>query len=128
MPKAHIACMERKESIRILYDGDCPICRRKAAFLQRRDKNGKLDFSDIRANDFLPLENGVPMAELEKQIHAILPNGNMITRMDVIRAAYHEIGLGWVAAPTGWPIFRPLFDALYGVVAKYRRPGVRSGH
>ena len=60
------------------------------------------------------------MEELEKQIHAILPDGTVINRMDVIRAAYKEVGLGWISAPTGWPILRPLFDALYGVVAKYR--------
>lgn len=112
--------MSTREPLRILYDGDCPICRRKAHFLQKRDRKGALRFSNIREPGFQPLETGVSMAELEKQIHAVLPDGRVISRMEVIRAAYREIGLGWLAAPTGWPVLRPLFDALYGFVAKHR--------
>jgi predicted DCC family thiol-disulfide oxidoreductase YuxK len=106
--------------IRILYDGNCPICCQKVAFLNRRDHKGRLNFSDIRDSGFQPEETGIPMAELEKKIHAILPDGSIIQRMDVIRAAYREIGIGWLAAPTGWPVMRPVFDKLYDLVAKNR--------
>lgn len=116
----HIEPMPDGPTIRILYDGDCPICCRKVRFLQKRDLAGRLAFANIRAKEFRAAETGVPMAVLEKQIHAVLPDGRVIARMDVIRAAYREIGLGWIAAPTGWPILRALFDALYGAVAKYR--------
>ncbi len=112
--------MPANRPIRILYDGNCPICRRKVAFLKKRDRKGKLRFSDIREAEGLPKQTGIPMEQLEKQIHAVLPDGTVIRRMDVIRAAYREVGLGWLAAPTGWPILRPCFDALYGLVAKYR--------
>ena len=61
------------------------------------------------------------MAELEQQIHAVLPDGTVIRRMEVIRAAYRKIGLGWLTAPTGWPLLRPLFDTLYAGVAKHRQ-------
>ena len=107
-------------SIRILYDGDCPICCRKVSFLQRRDRKGKLHFSDIRQPGFNPMEIGISMEILEQQIHAILPDGTVVSRMDVIRSAYREIGLGWLAIPMGWPLMRPLLDGLYGLVAKYR--------
>ncbi len=106
--------------IRILYDGNCPICRRKVAFLKKCDRKEKLCFSDIREEESLPRQTGIHMEQLEKQIHAVLPDGTVIRRMDVIRAAYREVGLGWLAAPTGWPVLRPCFDALYGLVAKYR--------
>lgn len=115
-----LQAMTDNETLRILYDGNCPICCQKVNFLQKHDKKGNLRFSDIRQADFQPEGNGVPMEELEKQIHAILPDGSVISRMDVIRAAYREIGLGWLAAPTAWPLLRPLFDLLYGLVAKYR--------
>ncbi len=113
--------MKTNLPIRILYDGNCPICCQKVAFLHRRDKNKSLTFSDIRENGFSPIKNGPSMAELEKRIHAILPDGKIISRMDVIRAAYQEIGLGWIAAPTGWSFLRPVFDTLYGIAAKYRQ-------
>jgi predicted DCC family thiol-disulfide oxidoreductase YuxK len=89
-------------------------------FLKKHDAQGRLRFTDIRAVDFQPLKTGVSMEVLEKQIHAVLPDGSVISRMEVIRAAYREIGLGWLAAPTGWPLLRPLFDRLYGQIAKHR--------
>lgn len=96
------------------------MCCRKATFLKRRDRHGKLHFSDIRAAGFEPLATGVPIETLEKQIHALLPDGRVISQMEVIRKAYQEIGLGWLAAPTGWPVLRPCFDALYRFIAKNR--------
>ena len=112
--------MQKDSPLHILYDGNCRLCRRKTAFLQKHDTKGKLHFLDIREPGFKASEKGLSMVELEKQIHAILPDGSVISRMEVIRAAYREIGLGWLAAPTAWPILRPLFDKLYGLVAKYR--------
>lgn len=107
-------------SIRILYDGNCPICCQKIDFFKRRDHADVLRYSNIRSAEFLPEESGVSFEELEKQIHAILPDGAIVKRMDVIRAAYKEIGLGWLVAPTGWPLLRSLFDFLYAFVAKHR--------
>jgi predicted DCC family thiol-disulfide oxidoreductase YuxK len=120
--------MPENDSIRILYDGDCPICCHKTAFLKRRDHKGKLHFSDIRKMDAQHLETDISMKDLERQIHAIMPDGTVISRMDVIRAAYRAIGLGWITGPTGWPILRPLFDCLYGLVAQYRQSISRLFH
>lgn len=105
--------------IRILYDGDCPLCISKVKFLKQRDKHARLEFCDIREKGFMP-EISISMETLSKQIHAVLRDGTIIQGMDVIRAAYREIGLGWLIAPTGWPLLRPFFDLLYAGVAKYR--------
>ena len=112
--------MQTNASIRILYDGNCPTCCLKIAFLRRRDHKDQLIFSDIRDAGIQHLNMEISMNELEQKIHAILPDGSVIRSMDVIRAAYQEIGLGWLAAPTGWPLLRPLFDKLYELIAKYR--------
>ena len=112
--------MPTQAKIRILYDGNCPVCCRKVEFLRHRDHRSKLIFSNIREADLQFFETGIAMNELEKKIHAILPDGTLIQSMDVIRAAYREIGLGWLATPTGWPILRPFFDKIYEFVAKYR--------
>jgi predicted DCC family thiol-disulfide oxidoreductase YuxK len=48
--------------------------------------------------------------------------------MDVFRRAYASVGLGWLVAPTGWPLVRPVFDKAYTWFARYR-PRFRSrGH
>ena len=116
----HISGVQKDRFIRILYDGDCPVCYRKVAFLQRRDHKSKLHFLDIRASGFDPEKFHISLEAMEKQIHAILPDGTVISRMDVIRTAYREVGLGWLATPMGWPLIRPLLDTLYGFVAKHR--------
>lgn len=112
--------MLRSDKMLILYDGNCPICCAKRDFLQRRDQREKLAFADIRSADFQGLEIPVSIDRLEREIHSIRPGGQILRGMEVIRAAYHEIGLGWLAKPTGWPLFRPLFDRLYTFVARNR--------
>jgi predicted DCC family thiol-disulfide oxidoreductase YuxK len=112
--------MKAHSVIQILYDGDCPICCRKIAFLEKHDSQKKLIYTNIRNADLPLLHHQVSREDLEKQIHAILPDGTLINRMEVIRVAYKAIGLGWLSAPTGWPILRSLFNVLYGFIAKNR--------
>lgn len=76
---------------------------------------------NIRDSRFQPLENGVDFPTLEKSIHAVLADGRIVSGMDAIRAAYRAIGLGWLVAPTGWPLLRPFFDGLYSRVARNRQ-------
>jgi predicted DCC family thiol-disulfide oxidoreductase YuxK len=114
------SAMDPTKPIQILYDGDCPICVRKVKFLKHRDKQTRLSFINIREHESETHALKIPSEILVKQIHAVLPDGKLISRMDVIRAAYREIGLGWLIAPTGWPLLRPLFDTLYTFVAKHR--------
>lgn len=112
--------MHHPVKICILYDGNCPICCAKRDFLQRRDRKGTLAFTDIRSTAFQGLEIPISIELLEREIHSIGPDGQILRGMEVIRAAYQEIGLGWLAKPTGWPLFRPLFDRLYEIVARNR--------
>ena len=104
----------------IFYDGDCPICCAKRDFLERRDKHRVLEFSNVRKPGFEPPIPGIDFQTLEAEIHSISHNGKVLRGMDVIRAAYQAIGLGWLAAPTGWPLFRPFFDWVYVIVAGNR--------
>ena len=109
--------MVSEQNIQILYDGNCPLCCNRVAHLKRLDKVGSLKFINFREDHKnLP----VPEADLEKQIHAVLPDGKVINRMEVIREAYRITGHGWIMAPTGWPLLRPVFDLLYRFVARNR--------
>jgi predicted DCC family thiol-disulfide oxidoreductase YuxK len=38
----------------------------------------------------------------------------------VFRRAYELVGLGWIYAPTRWPVVAPLVDAAYGLWARLR--------
>lgn len=44
--------------IRMLYDGDCPLCMREVDFLKSRDAGkGKIDFVDISGPSYSPADN-----------------------------------------------------------------------
>ncbi|MHC4398906.1 MAG: DCC1-like thiol-disulfide oxidoreductase family protein [Planctomycetota bacterium] len=44
---------------RMFYDSECPICRREAAWLKRRDRFGSLELEDIAALGFDPGRYGL---------------------------------------------------------------------
>ena len=111
----------------LLIDGECPLCKREVAWLDRRDKHDRLRFVDIASVDFDPALYSKTLDELMGSIHAVTAGGETVTGVEVFRRAYRAIGLGWLVAPTAWPILRPIFDALYHAFAKIRPRLQRSG-
>ena len=111
--------------LRVLYDGACPLCSREMGWPMRRLPKEGIVFDDISAAEFRSQETGLSKEELRRQIHAVLPDGGIITGMEVFRRLYAAAGLGWLLRPTGWPGLRPLFDILYRIFARCR-PLLRS--
>jgi predicted DCC family thiol-disulfide oxidoreductase YuxK len=106
--------------IKLLYDGDCPLCGREVAFLRRRNRRGQLAFEDIAAPGFDPARYGLERADVMARMHGVLPDGRVVEGMEVFRRAYAAVGLGALLAPTRWPLLRPLFDRAYAVFARNR--------
>ncbi|MCL4220310.1 MAG: DUF393 domain-containing protein [Phycisphaerales bacterium] len=106
---------------RIYYDGLCPVCRHEASLLRRLDRGrGRVRLVDFTSPDFDPREIGVSHEALMGSIHGLTGDGRLVTGMEVFRRAYGTLGWGWVWAPTGWPVLRPVFDGLYRIFARYR--------
>jgi predicted DCC family thiol-disulfide oxidoreductase YuxK len=108
----------------MLYDGECPFCRLEARWLGSLNRSGRLTLEDIAAPGFDPAKYGKTLPELMGHIHGVYPDGRLTTGLQVFREAYRAVGWGWLFAPTGWPLLRPAFDALYLLFARYR---VRMG-
>lgn len=95
--------------------------------LRRLDRGrGRLELIDISLPDFNPNALGVTMADVMGTIHGVQPDGSLVRGMQVFRLAYAAVGWGWLLAPTGWPILKPMFDALYRVFARLRLKMARS--
>lgn len=105
---------------KLLYDGQCPLCSREAAWLQRRSKKGHLAFEDISAPGFDAARYGVTQNEVMGVIHGVYPDGRVVRKVAVFRQAYREVGLGWLLAPTGWPGLRHIADWGYEWFARNR--------
>jgi predicted DCC family thiol-disulfide oxidoreductase YuxK len=105
---------------KLLYDGQCPICRREAAWLRRRDRDGNLALEDIADPAFDPAQYGLTKEEVVGVLHGVLPDGRVVRRVEAIRQAYRAVGLGWLVPPTRLPVVRWALDCLYGVFARNR--------
>lgn len=108
--------------IKLLYDGQCPLCLREVNFLKRRDADrGLVAFVDIADDDYTPEKHGgVDFETAMGRIHAVLPDGTLIKNVEVFRRVYETLGMGWVYAATKWPIIGSIVDRLYGIWADLR--------
>ncbi|XP_022924663.1 uncharacterized protein At5g50100, mitochondrial [Cucurbita moschata] len=108
--------------IKMLYDGDCPLCMREVNMLRERNKRyGTIKFVDISSDDYTPEENqGLDYETVMGRIHAILADGTVVRDVEVFRRLYEQVGLGWVYAVTKYEPVGTLADAVYGLWAKYR--------
>ncbi|MFN9630458.1 MAG: thiol-disulfide oxidoreductase DCC family protein [Cyanobacteriota bacterium] len=110
----------------ILYDGGCPLCMREVTMLQRRDqrRNGeqpRLAFVDIDPADYDPsAHGGITYREAMGRIHGLTADGEVLRDLTVFRRAYELVGLGWIYAPTRWPLVGELAAAAYDLWARLR--------
>ncbi len=105
----------------LLYDGACAICNAETGRLRHWNRHTRtLSLVDISADGFDAAPYGKTHADLLGLIHAVKPDGSMLIGVDALRAAYGEVGLGWLWAPTRWPGLRPVFDRFYLWFARNR--------
>ena len=117
------------ERFEIFVDGGCAMCSRESRLLARLDGGrGRLRITDVGSREFLDSGIGLTYDEAMRSIHGRLPDGRIVHGAEVFRRAYDAVGLGWAWAPTGWPVIRPVVDALYTMFARWRyQRRMRSG-
>lgn len=108
--------------VKLLYDGECPLCVREVNFLTKKDAGrGLIAFVDIADDNYNPSENaGISFETAMGRIHAILPDGTIIQNLEVFRQVYDVLGIGWIYAPSKWPIIGKLLDRVYDIWADWR--------
>ena len=108
------------DQLKLLYDGQCSICRRATERLKLRDRENRIAAEDISAPGFDPGRYGLTAEQVRTVMYVVLPDGRVLAAMDAVRAAYTAVGRGWLLAPTAWPGVRWLADALYRTFARHR--------
>ncbi|MGE5659660.1 MAG: thiol-disulfide oxidoreductase DCC family protein [Actinomycetota bacterium] len=116
------SCCVPSWKIKLLYDGECPLCLREVNFLKKRDAGRKLvTFVDIADDNYTPAEHGgVEFETAMGRIHAVLPDGTVIKNVEVFRRVYNILGMGWIYAATSWPAIGFFVDIIYGIWADRR--------
>lgn len=79
--------------VTVWYDGGCPLCRREIAWMQRLDRQGRIDFVDVAERDAIcPVDRDALLA----RFHA-MENGTMFNGAAAFAAMWRAI-----------PLLRPL--------------------
>jgi predicted DCC family thiol-disulfide oxidoreductase YuxK len=118
---SHNSNQTRKDfDVEVFYDGDCPLCMREIRMLMRRDKNGRIVFTDIAADGFDPDSVGVDRDSLMRRIHGRLPDGRLIEGVEVFRRLYSAIGFGPLVLLSRLPGISQVLDLAYHLFASNR--------
>lgn len=106
--------------IEVFFDGGCPLCLREIQFLKRRDRHGRIKFTDIDAPDFAPESYGKTYDELMAKIYGRLPDGTWVAGVEVFRRLYSAVGFGPLVVLTRLPVIAQALDLGYRIFASNR--------
>lgn len=106
--------------VEVFYDGECPLCVREIRLLRRLDRRGRIGFVDIAEPGFDPSPLGVDHATLMAKIYGRLPDGTLVTGVEVFRRLYAAVGFGPLVQLSRLPGVSHALDASYRWFAKNR--------
>ena len=102
-----------------LFDGDCAVCTRSAAWFAARDAGGRVERVDLRrAHDRFP---GLDADAVRALMHVVDADGRVIIGLDAVRAVLAAIpGWAWAATALGWVGVHGAADVTYRAFARNR--------
>lgn len=106
--------------VEVFYDGDCPLCVREIRLLRRKDRAGRIEFTDIAAPSFDATAYGRTQAALMARIAGRLPDGTWLDGVEVFRRLYAAIGWRRAVAVSRWPGLSHLLELAYTLFARNR--------
>lgn len=109
-----------KNALELLYDGDCPICKREICMLQKRDAKN-VAFVDIASKDYLASDHHhIDYSKAMNQMHAVDSSGNVLAGLDAFASVYARCRLTIIATLLRIPFIRFFLKPLYALFAKNR--------
>lgn len=112
---------DSKTNIELLYDGECPICKREICILQKKDSQTKINFVDISSKEFLPLKhNNIDYNTAMSQIHAFDGKGNLLVGIPAFATVYARCQLLITSTLLRLPFIKNVLKPFYTLFAKNR--------
>ena len=106
--------------IEMFYDGACPLCLKETRLLQRLDRRGRIQFTNIADPAFEPACYGRSIDQFMAEMHGRLPNGDWVTGVEVFRRLYSAVGFSFLVWFTWIPGISHLLNWFYAIFAKQR--------
>ena len=112
---------DSKNDLKLLYDGECPICTREICILQKKDRQTKIKFIDISSKEFSPFENNnIDYNTAMSQIHAIDGKGNLLVGIPAFATVYARCQMLVISTFMRIPIIHWILKVFYKIFAKNR--------
>ena len=106
----------------LIYDDQCPFCRRSAARLQRFAGPDRLAIVSLHAPGAMDLHPDLEFGRALKAVHLALENGYLCRGAEAgFNAVALRPGLGFLKYPYYIPVIRQISDAAYAFIARRRR-------
>lgn len=113
--------MKTGGTLKLFYDGACPICSKEIKHLTKRSKNDELQFIDIASKeDFDSARGNLSYSQAMSQMHALDAEGNTLVGLDAFAAAYARCHMPFLSTLLNISFLRPIFNPLYRLFAKHR--------
>ncbi|XP_062314138.1 uncharacterized protein LOC134018271 [Osmerus eperlanus] len=109
--------------VKVLYDGECPICVKEIRFLQylQRNRPSKVDFVDISLPGYDQVKyQGISYEMAMKEMTVIDGNNKVQHGVPAFKVMYTAVGLGWLGHILMWPPVKPFMDKSYAIFARNR--------
>jgi predicted DCC family thiol-disulfide oxidoreductase YuxK len=103
----------------LFYESACLLCDAEVRALRARDRRGRLRFIDVSAPGVVP-PPGATRSAMLAAIHGLRADGQWVRGMEAVHFVYAGVGLGWLTAPTRWPLLRAAADRAYAWFARHR--------
>lgn len=116
-----LAESQSDENLKLLYDGECPICKREICILQNRDKKSKVSFVDISSKQYSKYDNNsLDYKTAMSEIHAIDSKGNLLVGIPAFAAVYAKCQLLVISTLLRIPFIEMTLRPLYKLFARNR--------
>ncbi len=119
--QATLSETNRLTTLYLLYDGDCPLCRREIAHLRKKNCIDHVVFVDISAPNYQPEKyGGIQYAEAMTQMHAVDAMGNIYRGIPAFVKLYAKTGYPFAAILMQLSPLKYIFFAMYRLFAANR--------
>ncbi len=121
----HISTLPNNDTLRLLWDSECPLCVKEVNWLRRRasERGASIEFVDIAEIDYNPQQTPNVRIEYEQamgKIHAVRGDGTVLIGIEAFREVYDRIGMGFVYAFTKVPLLGAVAEYAYNFWADRR--------
>jgi predicted DCC family thiol-disulfide oxidoreductase YuxK len=112
--------MSKQPQSIVLFDGDCGLCNGVVNFVLRHDERGRFRFAPLQspAGQQLLQSHGLPPEGVNSFL--LLENGRLFSRSTAALRLAWRLGGVWSLLYYLVLVPRPLRDAVYALIARYR--------